>query len=77
MWEICLSSKMHGSTRSSKAFYGKLSLIEAVDLEFTSASQDYGARFSRERFALPKVLVPLEAAFQPFWVKLLLPLPPC
>jgi hypothetical protein len=58
---------MHGSGRGIKAFHGKLSIIEAVDLKFTSASKaittETFQRFSN--FALPKVLVPLEAAFQP------------
>jgi hypothetical protein len=33
--EIRLPSKMHASARGIKAFKGKLSIIEAVDLKFT------------------------------------------
>jgi hypothetical protein len=33
--EIRLPTKMHASTRGIKAFEGKLSIIEAVDLKFT------------------------------------------
>jgi len=51
MLEICLSSKMHGSAHSSKAFLGKLSIIEAVDLKFTLAFQGYGAKFPARRYA--------------------------
>jgi hypothetical protein len=34
--EIRLPCKMHGSARGIKVFKGKLSIIEAVDLKFTS-----------------------------------------
>jgi hypothetical protein len=72
MWENCLSSKMHGSARGSKTFEGKLSEIEAVEPKFTCTLEKHCAEISESlpNFALPKVLVPPEAAFQPFWVKL-------
>jgi hypothetical protein len=37
MLETCLFNKMHGSWHGSKAFQGKLWIIEAVDLKFTSS----------------------------------------
>jgi hypothetical protein len=69
---------MHGSVRGSKAFEGKLSKIEAVELKFTSTFQKHCAEISQPlpNFVLPKVLAPPEAAFQPFWVKLFSTLPP-
>jgi hypothetical protein len=69
---------MHGSGRGSKAFEGKLSKIEAVELKFTSTVQEDCAEISQPllNFALPKVLAPPEAAFQPFWVKLFSTLSP-
>jgi hypothetical protein len=35
-WKIVSASKMHGSAPGIKAFLGKLSIIEVVDLKFTS-----------------------------------------
>jgi hypothetical protein len=65
---------MHGFTRSIKAFEGKLSIIEAVDLKFTFAFSKPLAQAIKHH-SLPKVLVPLEEVFQPFWVKLFSTLP--
>jgi hypothetical protein len=76
MLEFCLFSKMHGSRHGSKAFEGRLSIIEAVDLEFTRVCGPKNPR-ALVLFGFPKVLIPMEAASQPFWVKLLLTLPPC
>jgi hypothetical protein len=59
---------MHGSMRGIKAIHDKLWQIEAVDLKFTCTLHAIALKLSQplSNFALPKVLVPLEAAFQPF-----------
>jgi hypothetical protein len=76
-WKTVSPDKMHGSWRGSKAFQGRLSIIEAVDLKFTSAFSNYLVPQLPEFKAsfFPKVLIPMEAAFQPFWVKLFSTLP--
>jgi hypothetical protein len=75
--ELVSSVKMHRSARGIKAFEGKLSIIEAVELKFTSVFAHSPAQEPQRigTFRLSKVLVPMEAAFRPFWVKLLLTLP--
>src|SRR5260370_7625988 len=75
--ESYLFSKMHGSGPGIKAFPARLSIIETVDFKFTSRFPSLRGQILHrtERFAFPKVLVPLEAAFQPIWVKLLLTSP--
>jgi hypothetical protein len=65
---------MHGSTRCIKAIHDKLWQIEAVDLKFTSAFSKPLAHAIKHH-SLSKVLIPLEAVFQPFWVKLFSTLP--